>query len=58
MKKRDPFDAAKGQITGMLDTVDHRWLKALEAKKRGTPAPPEVPQEEDSTELLAALESA
>jgi len=58
MKNRDPFKAAQGQVMGMLDQVDHRWLKALEQKKRGAAPTAEAPPEEDNAELLAALENA
>ena len=55
--KRDPYENAKSQISKMVDSVDVQWLKALAAKKRGA-APAEAPVEEDSSEVLAALESA
>ena len=55
--KRDPYENAKQGITPLLAGVDLQWLKALAAKKRGV-APAEAPVEEDSSEVLAALESA
>lgn len=56
--KRDPYENAKQGITKMLDGVDLQWLKALAAKKRGAAAPAEAPPEEDSSDVLAALDGA